>query len=100
MDKPAADGGVFTYNGLEPDLFRTTQDSRYTITGNVRKDAGENDVTVKSIMLPGTAIYGQTAALDDLTYIRHRAEAGDAVRKERDRQGNTTAGRMPSVLSV
>ena len=67
VDKPAPDGNVFTYNGSNQ-TYSLTQDSRYTITGNVRKDAGEYDVTVKLNNASGNGYIWADGSTDDLTY--------------------------------
>ncbi len=45
VDKPVADATVFTYSGADQ-TYTVADNSNYTVTGNVQKDAGEYTVTV------------------------------------------------------
>ncbi len=45
VEKPAADSTVFTYNGSEQ-TYNIPESEYYTVTGNKRTNAGEQDVTV------------------------------------------------------
>ncbi len=45
FEKPAADSTVFTYNGSEQ-TYTVAESEYYTVTGNKRTNAGEQDVTV------------------------------------------------------
>ncbi len=45
VEKPAADSTVFTYNGSEQ-TYNIAESEYYTVSGNKRTNAGEQDVTV------------------------------------------------------
>ncbi len=45
VEKPAADSTVFTYNGSEQ-TYTVAESEYYTVSGNKRTNAGEQDVTV------------------------------------------------------